>query len=197
MQIDFSNPDLLFYFSFQCPYSYMAWEILKNLLAKESVKVAPIEIGLFPPGNNSLHYRKKWGKNRWERLTEDAAKLGLKLKKPEAYVSELYVSSAVEAYDSSSAIDYISSVFRAFFAAEINISAPKSLKVHLQSEGIDTNIFSEATADKKLTKKAEEKQLLWGTRRIRQVPTVEYNDERYSGFIDKGGIERFLRGLVE
>jgi 2-hydroxychromene-2-carboxylate isomerase len=197
MQIDFSNPDLLFYFSFQCPYSYMTWEILKKILAKQAVKISPINIGLFPPGNNSLHYRKKWGENRWNRLKTDADKMDLKLEKPNGYVSELYAASPVEVFGKTNAIDYISSVFRAFFVAKVNISAPRSLKVHLQSEGIDTNIFSETISDEKMIKNAEEKQLLWGSKRIRQVPTVEYNNERYSGFIDRGGMERFLRGLID
>ncbi|HAE37524.1 MAG TPA: hypothetical protein DCG57_02660 [Candidatus Riflebacteria bacterium] len=196
MKIDFNTPVIKFYFSFQCPYSYMAWEMLKKLLSSK-VGVAPIEIGLFPQSTSKFHYQDIWGEPRWNRLVKDAAKINLKISPPEKYVSSMVAARAIEAYGNIGAKDYITSVFRAVFFSRVDISLPNSLRLHLQSEGIDSSVLSAAIDNPDTEKKTADQQLLWGHERIRMVPTVELSDERYCGFIDQPGLERFLRAELD
>ncbi len=196
MNIDFNNPTIKFYFSFQCPYSYMAWEMLKSLLSNK-VKVAPIEIGLFPQSTSKYNYQDIWAEPRWNRLVKDAAKLNLKITPPEKYVSGITAARAIEDYGNINAIDYITSVFRGVFFSRIDISLQNSLRLHLQSEGIDSSVLSAALDRPETEKRANEQLLLWGHERIRTLPTIELGDERYCGFIDKPGLERFLRSELD
>ncbi|MDN5279266.1 MAG: hypothetical protein PWR01_3231 [Clostridiales bacterium] len=175
----------------------MTWEMLKTMLKNKQITVCPIEVGLFPPGNTKFHFREIWGDPRWNRLIQDADKLGLRISKLDKYVSSLFVSRAIEAYGSASAEDYISSVFRGVFLTGINISLPNSVRMHLQSEGLDSSIFATAIENPATEKKALDHQLLWGSKRLRQVPTLEYDSERYSGFMDSIGLERYLRAIVD
>jgi 2-hydroxychromene-2-carboxylate isomerase len=197
MVINFKNPDIKFYFSFQCPYSYVAWEMLKKLLKDSRLSLAPIETGLNPPGNTKFHFREIWGEPRWQRLIRDAEKEGLKISQPARYVSAVNAVRAIEAVGNANCPDYISSVFRAVFLARIDISLPTSLRLHLQSEGLDSSVLAAAMDDPVTEKKAENQQLLWGHERIRVVPTIELDGERYSGYIDRPGLERFLRAVVD
>ena len=139
MKIDKTNPDLTFYFSFQCPYSYMVWHLLLKLLKNSELTVAPIEIGYSSLGNTKYHFREIWSEERWARLIEDAKKLGLRMSQPSKYVSGLQAARALEVYNGSEIVDYISSVFREFSLLEQTsrrlmhseyISNPKEL-IHL------------------------------------------------------------------
>ena len=197
MNIDFLNPDLRFYFSFQCPYSYIAWEILKKLLKNSKRSVAPLEVGLHATGSTKFHFREVWGEPRWQRLITDASAAGIRINKPEKYVSGLNAARAVEAYGKANAEDYITSVFRAFFLTGTDISLPTSLRMHLQSEGLDSSVFAAAIEDSSTEKLAHEQQLFWGTRRLREIPVIEHEDERYSGFMEPSGLERFLRAILD
>ncbi len=197
MNIDFLKPSLRFYFSFQCPYSYIAWEILKKLLKKSTIAVCPIEVGICPTGNTKFHFREVWGEDRWQRLIEDGAKLGIRITRITRYVSGINAARALESYGKSNAEDYITSVFRAVFLTGIDISLPTTLRMHLQSEGLDSSIFAQAVEDPRTERMALEQQLLWGIRRLREVPVVELEDERYSGYIEQSGLERFLRTILD
>lgn len=196
MNIDFNKPRIKFYFSFQCPYSYMAWEMLKKLLSNKT-SLAPIEIGLFPQSTSKFHYQDIWGIPRWNRLIKDAEKLKLKISQPNKYVSGITATRGIEAYGNINAIDYITSVFRAVFFSSVDISLQTSLRLHLQSEGIDSSILSSALEDPETEKKANDQLMLWGHERIRVLPTIELEDERYCGFIDQYGLERFLRSELD
>lgn len=197
MNITFKNADIRFYFSFQCPYSYMAWEILKGILKNSKVTVQPIEIGLNPPGNTKFHFREIWGEPRWKRLIADAALVGIKISRPPQYVSGINAARAIEDYGQTNACDYITSVFRAVFLAGIDISIPTSLRLHLQSEGLDSSILAAAIENPATGTKAEEQALLWGHDRIRMLPTIEAGGERYCGFTDRSGLERHLRSILD
>lgn len=197
MNIDFVNPEIKFYFSFQCPYSFMAWEMMKSLFKSSKVPIAPIEVGLFPTGNTKYHFREIWAEPRWKRLVEDAKSCGLTISRPEKYVSSINASRAIEAFGAANAPDYISSVFRAVFVARVEISLVNPLRLHLQSDGIDSSIFAAALENPETEKKAVSNTLLWGHNRIRMLPTIEFEDERLSGFIDKGSLERFLRAVLD
>jgi 2-hydroxychromene-2-carboxylate isomerase len=197
MKIDKKNPDLTFYFSFQCPYSYMVWHLLIKMLKKSELTVAPIEIGNSSPGNTKYHFREIWSDERWARLIEDGKKLGLRINQPSKYVSALQASRALEVYEGVEIIDYITSVFRGVFFTGVDISQANALRVHLQSEGIDSSGFSAALETPSTLKAAEENLLLWGHNRIRTVPTLEFENERYSGFIEESGLERYLRAILD
>ncbi|MBU1107482.1 MAG: DsbA family protein [Candidatus Riflebacteria bacterium] len=196
MIIDFKNPTIKFYFSFQCPYSYMAWEMLKKLLS-DKVSLAPIEIGLIPPSTSKFHYREIWAEPRWNRLVKDAEKINIRISQPDKYASGINAARAIEAYGSSNAKDYITSVFQAVFFRHLDISLQNSLRQHLQSEGIDSSVLSAALEDPETEKKANDQLLLWGHERIRMVPSIELDEERYCGFIDQSGLERFLRSVLD
>ena len=197
MNIEFFKPDLRFYFSFQCPYSYMAWELLKKLLKNSAKTIAPIEVGLFPTGNTKFHFREMWGEPRWQRLMLDANKLGMRINQPTKYVSGLNASRAIIAYGKANAEDYISSIFRGFFLTGTDISLPTVVRMHLQSEGLDSSVFAQAIEDKSTEKLAGEQLLFWGSRRLREIPVLEFEEERYSGFMEQSGLERFLRAILD
>ncbi len=197
MIINFANAEIRFFFSFQCPYSYMAWEMLKKMLKDSKVTLNPIEIGLTPPGNTKFHFREIWAEPRWRRLIVDADKTGIKISQPEKYVSAINASRAIEAFGNANAPDYISSVFRAVFLRRIDISIPASMKLHLQSEGLDSSILTHALEDPVSEQKANDRLLLWGHERIRMVPTIELDGERYSGYVDFSSLERFLRVVID
>lgn len=197
MNINFSEPDIRFYFSFQCPYSFMGWEILKKLLKKSNKTIAPIEVGLFPSGSTKYHFREIWSGERWKRLIEDGAKLGIRLNQPDKYVSAINAARAIEAYGKANAADYITSVFRGVFLTGVDISLPTTLRMHLQSEGLDSSIFAAAIEDPATEKLALEHHSFWGSRRLREVPVIEYDSERYSGFMEESGLERYLRAILD
>ncbi len=197
MNITFKNPDIKFYFSFQCPYSYIAWELLRSLLKQSRLTLQPIEIGLNPPGNTKYHFREIWSEQRWSRIIADAAAVGLKISCPERYVSGIPAARAIEAYGNLNAEDYITSIFRGFFCARVDISIPTSLRLHLQSEGLDSSILAAALEDPTTEVKAIERTMLWGHDRVRMLPTIECGEERFCGLIDKAGLERHLRAILD
>lgn len=197
MNITFNNPDIKFYFSFQCPYSYIAWELLRALLKQSRLTLQPIEIGLNPPGNTKYHFREIWSEQRWNRIIADAAAVGLKISRPERYVNGIPATRAIEAYGPLNAEDYITSIFRGFFCARVDISIPTSLRLHLQSEGLDSSILAGALDDPKTEARANELTMLWGHERVRMLPTIECGEERFCGLIDKSGLERHLRAILD
>lgn len=197
MKINFDLPDLKFYFSFQCPYSYIAWNVINKVLDKTHVTVAPINVGRMPPGNLKYHFRDIWSDERWENLSGDANKLLLKMSKPEKFVSELSVSRAISYYPSDEIPEYISSVFRAVFFTGIDISNNSKMRMHLQSESIDSSLFDDAQHDESTLAKAEEQLLIWGHERLRIVPTIDNKGERYAGLIDAYGLERYIQDLLD
>lgn len=197
MNITFNNPDIKFYFSFQCPYCYTAWELLRAVLKNARLTLQPIGIGLNPQGNTKYHFRDIWSSQRWKRIIEEAAPLKLTISQPGKYVSDANAVRAIESYGSLNAEDYISSVFRAFFSARLDISIPTSLRLHLQSDGLDSSILAAALDDPKTEKQVSDQFFLWGHERIRMLPTIECGDERFCGLVDKHGIERLLRSVLE
>lgn len=197
MIINFTNAEIKFFFSFQCPYSYIAWEMLKKILKGSKITLNPIEIGIFPPSTTKFHFREIWARPRWERLIKDAEQAGVKITKPEKYVSSINASRGIEAFGAANAPDYITSVFKAFFFRRIDISIPISLRTHLQSEGLDSAILAQCLEDPGTEKAAQEKLLLWGHERIRMIPTIELDGERYSGYVDFASLERFLRPVMD
>ncbi len=197
MNITFNNADIRFYFSFQCPYSYISWELMKTILKDAKLTVQPINIGLNPPGNSKFHFREIWSEKRWQRLIADAKALEIPMSKPEKYVSDLTSARAIELYGPYNAEDYISSIFKGFFVNGVDISAPSALKYHLQADGIDSSIFSAAIEDVATEKAFNEQTLLWGHHRIRTIPTIECQDDRICGLIEKSPLERHLRSIMD
>lgn len=175
----------------------MAWEILKTVLKNTRITVQPVNIGLNPPGNSKFHFREIWSSQRWQRLAADAAHFKLNIRQPEKYVSDLTAARAIAAYGALNAEDYITSVFRAFFSSGIDISIAASLRPFLQSEGLDSTILMSAIDNPDTEKAFNEQILLWGHERIRILPTIECGDERFCGLIDKPGLERLLRSIIE
>jgi len=197
MKIDFVNPDLKFYFSFQCPYSYIAWTVLNKIVGETSIKVAPIEIGLEPSGKVRYHFRDLWSDERWEKLAEDASKLSIQLTRPTKIVSAISASRALQYFPLDETAAYVSSVFRAVFLTGIDISNKNKLRMHLQSESLDSSKFDDAQNDPSTLKRAEEQLLTWGHERVRMLPTLDNKGERYSGLIDAYGLERYIQDLLD
>ena len=197
MKINFDSPDLRFYFSFQCPYSYILWGIMSKVLDKTKIKLAPINVGLTPTGTTKYHFRDIWSDERWERLSRDAEAIGIKISKPARIVSEISVSRALQYFPSEELPAYISSIFRAVFFAGIDISSRNKVRLHLQSESIDSSKFDDAQNDEKTKEKAEEHLLIWGHERLRIIPTIDNKGERYAGLIDSYGLERYIQDLLD
>jgi len=196
MKINFDSPDLKFFFSFQCPYSYIAWNVISKVLDKTSVTLAPINVGYMPPGNLKYHFRDIWSDERWAKLSGDANKLLLKMSKPEKFVSELSVSRAISNYAADEISEYISSVFSAVFFTGAGISSNSKLRMHLQSESVDSSPFDDAQHDESTLAKAEEQLMIWGHERLRIVPTIDNKGERYAGLIDASGFECYIQDLL-
>ena len=175
----------------------MAWELMKIVLKGTKLTMQPLAIGLNPPGNSKFHFREIWNSQRWQRLISEAESLKLKIHQPEKYVSDLTAARAIKAYGPLNAEDYITSVFRAFFSARIDISVFTALRPFLQSEGLDASILAAAIEDPTTEKDYDDQILLWGHERLRMLPTIECSEERFSGLIDKPGLERLLRSIIE
>ena len=197
MQLSFDNSDINFYFSFQDPYCYLAWVLLQNSLKEyDSIKVKPINIGLNPP-NNKFSFRESWGGLRWLRLAKEAKLLGITIKKPLNIVSEELTARAIPEYGSGGAEYYISSIFKAEFTNNLDISITHILRYFLQGEGNDSEVIVNASNDSKTLDAFKEQTDFWGKKRIRAIPTIEIGNERLSGFITQKQLDDLLRSLTD
>lgn len=185
MRIAFEKENLRFYFSFQCPYSYLVWEQLCRLLNNnDQIKINPISIGINPPNNFKFNHIELWNSAHWEKLAKDAEQLGIELKKPQKFVSEAEVACAIKLYGAVGAEAYISSIFKAVFCENLDISVPSSLRYLLQSEGVDSSILIKAFENHHLGENFENLNNIWGSKRIRALPTLESTESRSSGFLN-------------
>ena len=198
MKISFDKSDINFYFSFQCPYSFIAWKLLCEILKNnEKITLNPINVGIAVDGWNRYSFMNLWGGERWLRLTREAKAVGIDISKPLNIVSEEMVARAIESYDASGAEYYISSVFKAEFISNIDISISNILRYYLQGEGNDSEIFIQALEDENTLIKYKNNIDLWGKKRIRLLPTIEIGKDRISGLVKQRQIEDFLRPLLE
>jgi len=197
MLISFDTSDINFYFSFQDPYCYLAWVLLQNSLKEfDFIKVKPINIGL-NPSNNKFSFRESWGGMRWQRLAKEAQSLGITIKKPLQFVSENLTARCIQNYGVSGAEYYISSIFKAEFTNNIDISVAHSLRYFLQSEGNDSEILVKSSNDSSTLGAFEAQIDFWGKKRIRAIPTIEVGNERIAGYITKKQLEDILRSLTD
>lgn len=197
MIISFDSSDINFYFSFQCPYSYLTWvKLCNNLKDVDNVKVKPINIGLNPP-NKNFSYMECWGGERWLRLSNEAKQLGIIINKPLEIVSEEHTARSVESYGPANAEYYISTIFKAVFSNNLNIAITPTLRYFLQSEGNDSEVLVNACNDPNTLKTYNENIELWTKKRIRTLPTIEFSNERLAGFITNIQIEYVLRSITD
>lgn len=197
MQLSFDTSDINFYFSFQDPYCYLAWVLLQNSLKDfNTIKVKPINIGL-NPSNNKFSYRESWGGSRWLRLAKEAKLLDVTIKKPLAIVSEDLTARCIPIYGVGGAEYYISSIFKAEFTNNLDISISPTLRYFLQSEGNDSEILINASNDSKTLDAYTAQTDLWGKKRIRAIPTIEVGNERIAGYITKKQLDDLLRSLTD
>lgn len=199
MKISFgNNSDINFYFSFQCPYSYIVWKHLLSVLKdNDKITVNPINIGITPPSNNSFSFREFWGKERWERISKEADALGIVINNPSEIVSEDLAARCIQCYEEGSVEYYINSVFKAVFQNKIDISITNTLRYFLQSEGNDSEILIKASKDSETLEKYKEQTELWSKKRIRVLPTIEVDNERIAGFITKRPIENIIHTILD
>ena len=198
MKVSFENSNINFYFSFQCPYSYLAWiQLSKILKDNNKVSLKPINVGIEPIGNNRYSYRDLWGGERWLRLSNEARKFGVSLSKPVKIVSENLTSRSLEYFGPSGAEYYISSIFKAVFSSNLDISITSTLRYFLQSEGNDSELIVKACEDDNSLVKAKANIDLWCKKRIRLLPTIEIGSERIAGFINNKQIEDLLRLIID
>ena len=197
MLLSFDTSDINFYFSFQDPYCYLAWILLQNSLKDfNTIKIKPINIGL-NPSNNKFSFREYWGGLRWLRLAKEAKLLGITINKPLEIVSEDLTARSIQSYGVGGAEYYISSIFKAEFTNNINISIAHSLRYFLQSEGNDSEVMMDAFNDQKTLDLYKEQVELWNKKRIRAIPTIEVGNERLSGFITQKQLENLIRSLTD
>ena len=198
MKISFDKSDINFYFSFQCPYSYLAWtQLCKILSNNDKINVKPINVGIDNAVSNKYSFRKQWGGERWLRLSNEAKQLGITMSKPLKEVPELLASRSIEYFGSSGVEYYITTIFKAVFSANIDISITNTLRYFLQSEGNDSELIIKASEDPKTLVKANENIDQWGKKRIRLLPTIEIGSERIAGYLTQREIENLLRSLVD
>ena len=197
MLLSFDTSDINFYFSFQDPYCYLAWVLLQESLKEfNSIKVKPINIGLNPP-NNKFSYRESWGGLRWMRLVKEAKLLGITMNKPLQYVSENLTARCIPDYGVGGAEYYITSIFKAEFTNNIDISITHSLRYFLQSEGNDSDVLVNSSNNSKTLDAYKAQIDLWGKKRIRAIPTIEVGNERIAGYIAKKQLDDLLRSLTD
>ena len=199
MKISFDdNCDINFYFSFQCPYSYLAWKQICDLLKdNDKITLNPINIGINPPSNNSFTYREYWGKPRWERIAKEANNLNIIIEEPEKIVSEEVAARAITSSEKSGVEYYISTIFKAVFSKKQDISISTLLRYYLQSEGIDSEIIVNASKEALTTDTYNKQTELWTQKRIRVLPTIEVQNERLAGFVTKRQIENLFRSIID
>ena len=185
---------LRFYFDFLCPYSYLAWHVMDQFARTQ--EIPPLEffaIGNHPPDNPNLHNRHRWSPERWQRIREHGKRFGLVINPPaEPPELTLLPQRALCNYTGTGLREYVTGIFRSHFTHGVNLSSATQISDFLQMEGIDPIPFQLAVKDPETLKLVQEHQHLWGTRRIRMIPTLEIEDERLSGIIDRRGIENFL-----
>lgn len=183
---------LTYYFDFTCPYSYLGWELLERKRRQQAFPIKLTGIGPNPPGNPGLLGRELWCDSRWTELHAIAEQLGFVIKRPSVQASSQTALRGLSMYEGFGLTDYVSGVFKVLFRDNIDITTPKVLIEHLQSNGIDTMPLANALKDPGTLKKVEDDALLWGHLRIRTIPTLQFGDERLAGLFDQRAIDNFL-----
>ncbi len=199
MKISFDDDsNIKFYFSFLCPYSYLAWKQICDIFNNnDKITIKPINIGLNIHNNNSYSFRELWGKDRWDRISKEANQLGIVISEPLKIVSEELAARCIQSFDIVSVEYYISSIFKAVFAADLDISITSSLRYYLQSEGNDSEIIVEASKKPETLLQYQEQTELWRKKRIRAIPTVDVENERIAGFLSRRQLDSIFRSLLE
>ena len=186
---------LNFFFDFHCPYCYVAWNILSKSRQIIGDKISFKGVGLYPSANPRLHGRQIWSEQRWKLIFEMAAREGLEIRKPTREWSPLPLTG-LKAYTGISLNEYVTAVFKAVFQYDVDTSSIQKMTNHLQSEGVDPTPFSDVADDRAVRKKVKDDSLLWGHCRIRLLPTLEIDEERYSGLLDSRGVQNFLSNFL-
>jgi len=183
---------LRFYFDFYCPYSYIGWSILERQLQKKNIPLEFLAIGPNPPANKLLLGRKLWSDVRWEAISEHGKSEGLIVHKPASTAMNVFPHRGLPFYEGVGVVEYISGIFKGIFALRLDFSTTRQIQTHLQSEGIDSLPYNNACEVPNTQEQAEEKFLLWGERRIRTLPTLEFGQDRIAGVFDPRGVENFI-----
>jgi 2-hydroxychromene-2-carboxylate isomerase len=187
---------LRLYLDFHCPYCYIAWETLRQVSMARATDIELVGVGVNPPGNKDYHRRDLWSKERWESLSQVARKIGITINPPGPFPFSSQPLRALWYYRGRDRVEFVSAVFKARFQYGLDLGLEKSLQDFLQAEGVTPHPFLEALDDRSTIQKVEDTSLLWGSRRLRVIPTFESGPERLAGLIDKRGLENFLTLLV-
>ncbi|MDD3001724.1 MAG: DsbA family protein [Candidatus Riflebacteria bacterium] len=181
MIIDYIQPDAKFFFSFQCPYSYLSWELLRKKMENCSGKIAPI--GLSVMGSPLTSYLEFWSEMRWQKLATYGKELGIIIKKPAVYYDSSLANSFVNLNNSKHIEPYISCLFKAVFADNINISNSQTLFDYLNKNGVscDLNHDNNPAPIDSVVKE------------LRMLPTIKVSNDDLIGLVTESVFSRMLK----
>lgn len=166
-------------------------------MAERNESFEVVGVGLHPPGNPKLHGHHLWSDRRWENINKRGQSLGISIRKPASLIYSPLSLRPLKLLPPRGQHEYISAVFRGFFELGLDIDSPRELLDFIQREGLECSALQQALDDATTLHDVEGNELLWGSRRLRMIPTLEYGSERLSGILDERGVESFLNLLFD
>lgn len=200
MKIDFKKPDTVFYFSFQCPYSYLSWELLKKKMANCNTRFKPIELSSNKALNSSFSFQEYWGENRWAKISSYAKELGISIKSP-SILPDCSLSGSLVCEKNILLVEQIiSAVFKAIFSDGSDVSKEKNLLKSLKANGLSDAMLKDlvyATNESDLTEEDQKKALIWENKKIRMLPTIEIGNDFHVGLLKENIYKKMLSHQLE
>lgn len=172
--------------------------MLKKLMQDKDSRLKPIEISavnLDPKAS----YRPYWSETRWKnRIAVHAQNAGIVINP----VRELFECSnavgALKQENSELLEKFISSVFKAEFETQINVSDNEAMYKFLTSEG-----FSECDANKLLSTPVNYNEYIkqandiWQNNHIRMLPTLKIKNDIFVGYCSFNDYIRLVSPLID
>lgn len=191
-----SEKKLVFWFHFFCPYSYLAWESLKESLKGRKVGMEAKALEFEEIATHLVRDPKNFSDSRWERMCRRGRALGVSLKKlnRDSFTCQALARST-ERYPDEKMIPFVDAVFQAIFDSEIDPKDTPVLLDFLKGRGVDPEPLMASLSDPATLETMEENARTWKERSHLLLPQLQFQDECIGGFIDQTAIDKFFSGL--
>ena len=199
MKIDFNKFNIEYYFSFNNPYSYLAWVSLRKIMRKSSSGLIPFELSAANKDRQST-YMDYWNDSRWKNISDLGNEIEVIIKPPKE--NKQGIDNLIRAINKSNEQlleRFITSVFKANFEASIDISNDESLFSFLSNDG-----FSSQEIDKLFSDHSDNKEKIsmdslskWESEKIRMLPTIKIGEERFIGYSNNRNFIKILSPLID
>jgi 2-hydroxychromene-2-carboxylate isomerase len=190
-----AGDSLQFWFCFRCPYSFLAWEGLK-----QSIPVVPGGVVLKPLDFEGVtaflvQHPAVISTTRLERLSLRAQAFHTDIQRHDTWNTFTGIlMRGLQAYSGADQITYMDTTFRMIFTSPAPLTQ-ENLATRLSESGLNSQACIDMLNNPLSSDVIRQNVTEWEGLSQQLLPRLQFQHEVLAGFMDQPGIERFFSGL--